>query len=408
MLVSNLDQTKTNHGRTLSDGWLAAQGFSVPSGGDDYTLTSIEIVFRGAASSTINQLAVSVWSADSSGRPASSLHTLTNPASIDAGIAASFTAPAGATLVPGNTYVVVADWNQATAYVWEGTTSDDEDATSTTGWTIANMARSRTRMAVSWDPVAHSLLLGVNGTPPLTAPAAPTTFSVAPGNAQVVLAWKAPAADSGVTRHEFRYKTTGDYPTSWTEIANSAPAEANEDSFTVTSLTNEVAHTFELRAVNAGGNGDAATAGPVTPTPGICDRTQQVQDEILSELSGVSDCAAVTVADLATVPRLFLESKSITSLKAGDFAGLTALTSIYLGENQIGALPADLFSGLTSLWQIEMTGSGVTSLHADAFSGLPALTTLVLGLQQFARLASGEPVLRAHEAAYAPAERHRA
>ena len=63
-------------------------------------------------------------------------------------------------------------------------------------------------------------------------------------------------------------------------------------------------------------------------TSGICDRTQQVQDEILSGLSAVSDCAAVTVADLATVTELVLEGKSITSLKADDFAGLTAVTSI--------------------------------------------------------------------------------
>ena len=39
-------------------------------------------------------------------------------------------------------------------------------------------------------------------------------------------------------------------------------------------------------------------------TTGICDRTQQVQDEILNRLSAVSDCAAVTDADLATVTLL--------------------------------------------------------------------------------------------------------
>ena len=71
----------------------------------------------------------------------------------------------------------------------------------------------------------------------------------------------------------------------WTAIADSGPDETNEDSFTVTGLTNEEAHTFELRAVNTAGGGDAAEAGPVTPTPGICDRTQQIQDAILGEIS---------------------------------------------------------------------------------------------------------------------------
>ena len=57
------------------------------------------------------------------------------------------------------------------------------------------------------------------------------------------------------------------YPTTWTQIANSAPGGANQKGYTVGSLTNEVVHTFQLRAVNTTGNGLAAEADPVTPTP---------------------------------------------------------------------------------------------------------------------------------------------
>ena len=192
--------------------------------------------------------------------------------------------------------------------------------------------------------------------------------------------WDAPASDSGVTRHDYCFKTDGGYPEDWTRIANSAVGGTNQAGFTVPGLTNEVAHTFQLRAVSAAGNGAAAEAAPVTPTPGICDRTQQVQDDILGQLSGVSACAAVTVADLATVTALsYLEDTSITSLKSGDFAGLTAVTQILLGYNQLGALPANLFSGLTSLQELSLETSGVTSLPTDAFSGLTALTSLSLG-----------------------------
>ena len=124
--------------------------------------------------------------------------------------------------------------------------------------------------------------------------------------------------------------------------------------------------------------GLALLATAQAQTTGICDRTQQVQDEILRQLSAVSDCAAVTVADLATVTELSLEDKSITSLKAGDFDGLTAVWKINLNFNQLGALPANLFSGLTSLTWLEVQESGLTSLPADAFSGLTALTSLFL------------------------------
>ena len=154
---------------------------------------------------------------------------------------------------------------------------------------------------------------------PVSTPT-PANFAAAPGNARVVLSWDPPAADSGVTRHEYHQKEgTGAYG-DWMRIANSGVDEANQAGFTVTAdLTNETAYTFQLRAVNADGQSTAAEAGPVTPTPGICDRTQQVRDEILNALSGVDDCAAVTVADLATVTELYIVRQNVTALPVGRF-----------------------------------------------------------------------------------------
>ena len=104
------------------------------------------------------------------------------------------------------------------------------------------------------------------------APAAPTNLMATAGDALVDLAWDPPASDSGITRHEFRYKTDGSYPASWTRIADSAVGEANAAAFTVTGLTNGTAYTFELRAVGAGGDGAGAEQGPVTPMApsGMC------------------------------------------------------------------------------------------------------------------------------------------
>ena len=213
----------------------------------------------------------------------------------------------------------------------------------------------------------------------IVAPDAPTSFEAKVGNAQVTLTWDAPASGADITRHEFRYKTgSGSYPTNFMQIASSAPSETNEASFTVDSLTNELVHTFELRAVNTSGESTAVESDPVTPTPGICDRTQQVQDGILAEVSGADACNEVTVADLAGIGGLVLDGESITSLEEGDFAGLTGLTLLDLQDNQVGALPANLFSGLTSLQRLDLFHAGVTSLPADAFSGLTALTKINL------------------------------
>ena len=166
----------------------------------------------------------------------------------------------------------------------------------------------------------------------------------------------------------------------WTPIATSAPGGTNEASFTVTGLTNEIAHTFELRAVNDSGGSAAVEDGPVTPTPGICDRTQQVRDALLDS-TGVDDCKAVTVANLASVRLLLLTNSAlgITALKSGDFAGLTAVTTLGIGgQTGLTALPSDVFSGLSTLDTIALSSNGLGSLPADVFSGLTALATLQL------------------------------
>ena len=216
---------------------------------------------------------------------------------------------------------------------------------------------------------------------PVSTPT-PASFAAAPGNARVVLSWDPPAADSGVTRHEYRFKEegTGSYPPDWTAIPDSGVDEANQAEFTVRAdLTNETAYTFQLRAVNADGASTAAEAGPVTPTPGICDRTPQVRDEILNALSGVDDCAAVTVADLATVTDLYINNRqNVTALQSGDFAGLSAVEEIQLRRNALTGLPSDLFSGLSALRVLILSDNALSSLPPGVFSGLSALEDLGL------------------------------
>ena len=100
---------------------------------------------------------------------------------------------------------------------------------------------------------------------PIPAPAAPGNFMATAGNAVVELSWDAPAADAAITRHEYRYKTGGGYPATWTSIADSAPGGTSQAGFTVTRLVLGTAHTFQIRAVGAGGVGAVATSAVVTP-----------------------------------------------------------------------------------------------------------------------------------------------
>ena len=259
---------------------------------------------------------------------------------------------------------------------------------STTPFAFGDTVEHSTRLGYIWRPTGLDWSSATTVTLRLRElPDAPAGFEAAVGNAQVPLTWDEPASGANITRHEFRYKTgDGSYPLTWTQIAASAPGGTNEAGFTVTGLTNEIAHTFELRAVNDSGASAAEEDGPVTPTPGICDRTEQVRDALLNS-TGVDDCKAVTVANLAGVTGLILSVQAgvtgITALKSGDFAGLTGLTALVVGgQPGLTTLPADVFSGLSALTLLSLSGNQLGTLPEEVFSSLTALQNLALQQNQ--------------------------
>ncbi|MXV98081.1 MAG: leucine-rich repeat domain-containing protein, partial [Acidimicrobiaceae bacterium] len=90
---------------------------------------------------------------------------------------------------------------------------------------------------------------------------------------------------------------------------------------------------------------------------GICDRTSQIQDEILDQIDGVSDCGLVTSTHLSSVTTLSLNKSGISSLQADDFSGLSSLATLRLKDNSLSALPAGVFSGLVSLNRLDLRGN---------------------------------------------------
>ena len=223
-------------------------------------------------------------------------------------------------------------------------------------------------------------------------PPARQGFNASNGNEQVTLTWTAPAADADITRHEYRFKTTGDYPAAWTEIDDSAPGGAHEDWVVVENLTNDTAYTFQLRAANTDGAGTAAEAGPATPKSGFCGRTEQVRNKIMKQppIKGVTeDCADVTTMQLAGVTGLYLANEDIRSLQPGDFSDLEALETLYLNNNELVSLPAGVFSDLEALETLYLNNNELVSLPAGAFSDLSALQDLQLNGNELVSLPAG-------------------
>ena len=121
----------------------------------------------------------------------------------------------------------------------------------------------------------------------------------------------------------------------------------------------------------------------------VCDRTPQVRDAIVEAVSGVSDCADVTAADLATITLIDLRRENITALKEDDFNGLTALEEIHLYNNKLSSLPAGIFDGLIALKSLNLSLNDLSSLPAGIFDELTALEYLDLDYNTLRSLPAG-------------------
>ena len=112
----------------------------------------------------------------------------------------------------------------------------------------------------------------------------------------------------------------------------------------------------------------------------ICDRTPQVRDAILAKLTDVSDCAAVTDADLGGITgELVLSIREILVLKSGDFEGLANLDDLQLTDSGLETLPEDVFDGLTGLTSLYIVrNNALETLPQGIFDGLTSLRALHL------------------------------
>ena len=122
---------------------------------------------------------------------------------------------------------------------------------------------------------------------------------------------------------------------------------------------------------------------------GICDRTQQVRDAIVDELSHVSDCANVTDTDLGYVLVLDLESSGITALKSGDFQGLSRLGGVKLSRNSLSELPDGVFDDLGNLTTLYLDINHISELPDSVFDDLTNLNYLNLGNNGLGELPAG-------------------
>lgn len=140
--------------------------------------------------------------------------------------------------------------------------------------------------------------------------------------------------------------------------------------------------------------GDARSA-VVSIEEGVCDRTSQVRDLIMSE-AGIDGCSEIDNAHMAGIERLTFspsdgfEGALLTTLRAGDFGGLSVMTFLDLSENELTQLPEGVFADLSSLDFLRLNDNQLTELPAGAFAGLSRLGSwLFLHNNQLTELPAG-------------------
>jgi len=148
-----------------------------------------------------------------------------------------------------------------TSYVIEYTPSGGSATTASTGTStsftlpgLTNGTAYSIRVAAvnSIGQGAYSTAVSVT---PAIVPDAPTGLSATRGNAQVSLAWTAPASNGGAAITSYTITYSGG-----TVTTNSSATSA-----TVTGLTNGTLYSFTVAATNSAGTGAASTSASATP-----------------------------------------------------------------------------------------------------------------------------------------------
>ena len=257
-------------------------------------------------------------------------------------------------------------------------------------------------------------------------PAAPAGLTAAPLDAQVALRWPDPS-DATIDGYSVRYatSTTALASSTWAAISNSASSTV---AHTVRSLANGMRYYFQIRATNAGGDGDPSNTATVQladmPSAAVTisdedlrtrleGATGKSSGDVINQLDmaklvgtlnlaspdpalrvGVGISVATGLERAVNVTRLELGFNSISDVSplgglisliyldlhgnsisdVSPLGGLTSLTYLDLSRNSIMEVTA--LGGLASLTYLDLSGNSIS--NATALGGITSLTTLWL------------------------------
>ena len=298
-------------------------------------------------------------------------------------------APTDVTADPVSLTFTTSNWD--TAQTVTVSAAEDDDSAQDTA-TVTHFVSGANYGSGSVTAAAVGVTVTDNDTPGVTA--SPTSLTIDEGStgtytvalntqptAQVTVAIGSDNPDVTVSSSSLTFTTSN-----W-DSAQTVTVTAGQDA--------DTADDTAVLTLNPDG-GDYASVSDATVTvtvtdddlPGICGRTQVVQDAILTALGGSPACEDVTDTQLASVTDMELFFYPPSSILPADFAGLTGLTFLsFTFAPALTTVPDDAFADLTSLETLDLSSlSTLTTLGADAFAGLTNLTTLDLSYNDLTTL----------------------
>lgn len=105
---------------------------------------------------------------------------------------------------------------------------------------------------------------------------------------------------------------------------------------------------------------------------GICDRTPEVQKEILRQIDK-EVCDDVEDEDLQEVTEMLLNNKDLEEIRPQDFDGLVALQIVDISNNHIKALPDGFLSHVPVLEKLDVSHNELRSFPDGFLSHAPVL-----------------------------------
>ena len=340
ILVSNLSQNANQNATYSRD---HGQAFTTGNNSTGYSVTSVTIVSKDPNNDAIP---LQICEVDGSVHPTTVCTDLTPPGSYPQGNL-TYTVPTTTplTLDADTTYMLVFKAPPSGLLRVAATSSDDQDSTSLTGFSIAN-AFQWYNTSNTWviGNFSRAILITITGKVNQTAPGAPTDLSAtARGSTKINLSWTAPDSTGGSDITGYKIESSSDAGSNWTDLV--ADTGNTNTAYQHTGLSRGDTRHYRVSAINSVGASAPSNTANAT-TAAVTDTTAPTVTSITRQ----NPTSSPTNSDTLTWRVTF--SEAVESVDPADFM-VTGTTA---------TLTVTAITSMTGVYDVTASGGDLASL----------------------------------------------